>query len=148
MYQFDTREKTNEHIKNYFDRHNIEYEIKKLDTGDYWNSENPNVVIDRKKNLNEIATNLCSKDSSRFWREVRRAHSDKQKFIILCENGGQIKSLADVSSWNSKYSTLSGKRLQEEMYRVGIAYGIDWVFCDKRSTGRLIVELLKEKYER
>ena len=141
----DSREKKNSHILDYFQRHNIEYEVKKLDTADYWNSENPNVVIDRKKNLNEIATNLCSNDSSRFWKEVRRSYRDKQKFIVLCEHGGKIKSLDDVSGWQSKYSKISGKRLQEEMYRVGIAYNVTWVFCDKRSSGRKIVELLNGK---
>ena len=141
----DTRERKNSHILDYFQRHNIDYEIRKLDTADYWNSENPNVVIDRKKNLNEIATNLCSNDSSRFWREVRRSYKDKQKFIVLCEHGCKIKSLADVSGWQSKYSKISGKRLQEEMYRLGIAYNITWVFYDKRSSGRMIVELLNGK---
>jgi hypothetical protein len=141
----DSREKKNQHILDYFNRHNIEYEIRKLDTADYWNDENPNVLIDRKRNLNEVTQNLCSPDSSRFWREVRRSYKDKQKFIVLVEHGGSIKSLADVSSWQSKYSQISGGRLQSEMYRVGIAYNIEWMFCDKRSTGRKIVELLTER---
>jgi hypothetical protein len=142
MYYFDSRERKNQHILDYFDRHNIEYEIRKLDTADYWNDENPNVLIDRKQNLNEVAQNLCSPDSSRFWREVRRSYNDKQKFIVLIEHGPNIKSLADVSSWQSKYSRISGSRLQAEMYRVGIAYNIQFEFCSKRSTGKRIMELL------
>lgn len=145
MYCFDTREKKNDHIINYFQRHEIPFEIKKLDTGDYMNTENPTVVIDRKRNLNEVATNLCSKDSSRFWRELRRSYQDKQKFIVLVEHGGSIKSLQDVANWNSKYSKITGKQLQAEMYRVGIAYNVTWVFCDKRSTGRIIYERLMVK---
>jgi ERCC4-type nuclease len=85
MYTVDSREKKNQHILDYFDRHNIEYEIRKLDTADYWNDENPNVVIDRKRNLNEVAQNLCSPDSSRFWREIRRSCSEKKNMIILVE---------------------------------------------------------------
>lgn len=142
MYYFDSRERKNQHVIDYFDRHNIEYEIRKLDTADYWNDENPNVLIDRKRNLNEVAQNLCSPDSSRFWREVRRSYKDKQKFIVLVEHGGSIKSLADVSSWQSKYSRISGSRLQAEMYRIGISYNITWEFCSKRSTGKRIIELL------
>lgn len=141
----DTRERKNQHILDYFDRHNIEYEIRKLDTADYWNDENQNVVIDRKRNLNEVATNLCSDDSSRFWKEVRRSYRDKQKFIVLIEHGPNIKSLADVSSWTSKYSKISGSRLQAEMYRVGIAYNIQFEFCSKRSTGKRIMELLESR---
>lgn len=141
----DTRERKNQHILDYFDRHNIEYEIRKLDTADYWNDENPNVLIDRKQNLNEVAQNLCSVDSSRFWREIRRSYSEKKKMIILVEHGSNIKSLADVSSWQSKYSRISGSRLQQEMYRIGISYNITWEFCSKRSTGKRIMELLTEK---
>ena len=139
----DSREKKNSHILDYFQRHNIEYEVKKLDTADYWNSENPNVLVDSKKDLNEVAQNLCSQDSSRFWSELRRAYSDKKKLIILEEHGPNIKSLQDVSTWKSKYSTITGSRLQSEMYRITIAYGVQWEFCSKKSTGKRIVELLE-----
>ena len=119
--------------------------MKKLDTADYWNSENPNVLVDRKKDLSECATNMCSPDSSRFWKEIRRAHFEKKKLIILVEHGGNIKSLQDVSTWKSKYSTITGSRLQSEMYRIAIAYGVQWEFCSKKSTGKRIVELLEVK---
>ena len=81
MYIADSREKKNAHTLDYSQRHNIEYEIKKLDTADYWNSENPNVLVDRKKDLNEVAQNLCSQDSSRFWSELRRAYSDQNQLL-------------------------------------------------------------------
>ena len=145
MYRADSRERKNFHILDYFKCHNIEYEIKKLDTADYWNSENPNALVDRKRNLNEVAQNLCSQDSSRFWSELRRAYSDKKKLIILVEHGPNIKSLQDVSSWKSKYSTITGSRLQSEMYRIAIAYGVQWEFCSKKSTGKRIAELLEVK---
>lgn len=142
MYYFDTLEKKNDHIKKYFDRHQIPYTLQRLKTADYWNSENPNVLIDRKRNLQELVQNLCSPDSSRFWNEVRRSYKEKKKFIVLIEHGGKIKSLQDVASWRSKYSKLSGIRLQAEMYRVGIAYNITFEFCSKQSTGKRIIELL------
>ena len=50
--------------------------------------------------------------------------------------------LQDVSTWKSKYSTITGSRLQSEMYRIAIAYGVQWEFCSKKSTGKRIVELL------
>lgn len=143
MYVFDSREKKNEHIINYFQRHNIEFEIKKLDIADYCNTENPQIVIDRKQNLQELAQNLCSKDSSRFWKEIRNSSKQELRLIILIEHGGQIKSIQDVVNWKSKYSQINGKQLQAEMYRIGIAYNINWMFCDKRSTGRIIYEILK-----
>ena len=144
MYWIDSREKKNKNITDYFDRNHIEYEIRKLDTGDYMSSDNPFVSVDKKFGLGEIAGNLCSKDCSRFYREVRRAKENGIKLIFLIEEPN-IKSLADVSSWQSKYSRISGNRLQAEMYRVGIAYNIQFEFCSKRSTGKRIVELLEVK---
>ena len=141
MYWIDSREKKNKNITDYFDRNHIEYEIKKLDTGDYMSSGNPNISIDKKFGLTELASNLCTKDCARFYREVRRAKENGIKLIILIESG-KIKSLADVSQWSSKYSKISGSRLQAEMYRVGIAYNIQFEFCSKQSTGKRIVELL------
>ena len=138
----DTREKTNQNVLSYFERHNVDYQVKKVDTGDYVNTDMMGVVVERKKNLNELLTNLCSKDDNRFWREVRRSKEQKIKMIVLCEHGGKIKSIRDVASWKSKYSRVNGKQLMEEIYKVHIAYGVEFLFCDKRSTGKRILELL------
>ena len=137
-----TREKANQNILAYFDKLGIEYKVKKLDTGDYMDSEKMDITIDRKRNLGELLTNLCSKDDNRFWREVRRSKEQKIKMIVLCEHGGKIKSIRDVASWKSKYSKVTGRQLMEEIYKVHIAYGVEFLFCDKRSTGRRILELL------
>jgi thioredoxin reductase len=101
-------------------------------------------VIDRKRNLDEVAGNLKTKDSGRFWREIRRARAEHIKLIILVEHGGQIHNIRDVANWSSKYSWITGRQVMEEMYRTHMAYGVEWLFCDKRSTGRKIVELLTE----
>ncbi|MBR5823668.1 MAG: ERCC4 domain-containing protein [Paludibacteraceae bacterium] len=145
----DSREKWTQdgnddtHIKDYFERHNINYAVKKLDVGDYQIEGKTSISIDRKKNLEELAKNLMNKkDHSRFWKEVRRAKEQKTKLIILCEHGGKIKDIKSVSQWKSKYSPVNGRQLMEEIYKVHIAYGIDFLFCSKRSTGKKIIELL------
>jgi hypothetical protein len=149
MLLIDTREhpqaiaKIIAHMK----QNNIPYTMCKLDVGDYMLSDKDGVSVDRKKDLGEMLTNLCSKDSSRFWREIRRAHERKIKLFILCEHGGAIKSIEDVKHWQSKYSRVSGKTLAERMYRAHIAYGVEFLFCDKRSTGKRIIEILTT-YER
>ena len=66
------------------------------------------------------------------------------KMIVLCEHGGKIKSIKDVATWKSSYSRITGRQLAEEIYRVHIAYGVEFLFCDKRSTGRRIIELLED----
>lgn len=131
-------------IRDYFDRHGIAYAVQKLDVGDYA-LNGTKTVIDRKQSLEELSRNLLNRsDSSRFWREVRRAHEQGIKLIVLCEHGGKIKTIRDVAGWKSKYSPASGRRLLDEMVRLEMSYGVRWVFCGKRSTGKMIVQLLEE----
>lgn len=138
----DTREKKNQHIIQYFEQREIPYRIAKLDTGDYMDDGNSHLTIDRKQNLDELCQNLFSPDRSRFWREVRRAKEERIKMIVLIEQGGRIKTLKDVPQWRGKYTKVSGYRLYNEICRCHIAYGVEFLFCDKRSTGKRIAELL------
>lgn len=138
----DSREKKWEHIKNYFDQNDIEYSVKKLDVADYMIEGRERLVIDRKQNLDECCSNLCTNDSSRFWREVRLAKQRNIKMIVLVEHSKNVNSIKDVEKWNSFYSKVTGKRLMEEMYRVHIAYGVEWFFCSKKDTGKRILEIL------
>ena len=98
----DSREKKCDHIKAYFDKHGIEYEIHKLDEGDYQIDGQPNLTVDRKRDMQEMY-NCVVNDKSRFYKEVRRCHEKGIKLIVLIEHGGQIKSLADVQKWKPKY---------------------------------------------
>lgn len=139
----DTREKKNSHILKYFVVHDVDYEERKLDVADYQIEGKTDIAVDRKQNLDELARNLMNRaDHSRFWKEVRRAKEQGIRMIILCEHGGHIKSIPDVAGWHSKYSPVSGRVLMEEIYRVHISYGVDFIFCSKRSTGKRILELL------
>ena len=141
----DTREK--EHaikgILAYFDRHGIPWERRKLDTGDYMLEGKPGLVIDRKAGLAELAHNMLSPDKARFYREIRRAREQGIHLIILCEQGG-CHGPADVRKWVPKYGKASGKSLCDAIFRLEIGYGVPVLFCDKRSTGRQILELLTE----
>lgn len=145
-YIFDSREKKNEHIKAYFDKHGIDYEVRKLDVGDYQIDGNPGIVIDRKQSMEEISRNLLNKsDSSRFWKEVRRAHEQHIKLVVLIESGPAVLDINQVPKWRSKYSPVTGRRMIDEMIRLEMSYGVRWVFCSKRSTGKTICEILEGK---
>ena len=111
----DTREQKNGHILQYLKTHEIPYVERKLETGDYMLYERMDTTIDRKQGV---------------------------RFIILCEHGGQYKTMKDVANYRSRYSRISGRELMERMYAAHIAYGVEFLFCDKRSTGRRIAELL------
>lgn len=137
---------TDTHISDYFDRHGIEWEVRKLDVGDYAIEGNTSIVVDRKQSIQECATNLMNRsDSSRFWRELRRAHEQGIKLVILVESGRTVKSINDVPKWRSKYSQVTGRRLIDEMIRTEMAYSVRWCFCDRRSTAKRIIEILKEE---
>lgn len=139
----DTREKKNSHVLDYFDQHGIGYSIQKLDTGDYMDTDRPTITVDRKQNLDELCQNLCSKDNGRFWREVRRSKESGVKLVVLIEHGDGIKQLPDVRNWSSEYhKQVTGRRLYNEAFRCHIAYGVEFLFCDKSETGARIIELL------
>lgn len=144
----DTREKPQaiQLILSEFTRQGVEYSLQKLDTGDYFNPDNPNIVVDRKQSLNEVISNLGNR-KSRFYRECQRADKDRIRLIVLVEHGGQIKSLADVEKWkNPNYGKtklyMSGRELMERMHRVSVMYGVEWQFCNKDETGKRIIEIL------
>lgn len=151
----DSREKWTQpnskdtHISAYFDRHGIEWEVCALGVGDYQIEGKPTVSVDRKKNLSELSKNLMNRDDKgRFWREVRRAKEQGIKLYILCEHGGQIKSIRDVAKWKDKYSGVSGRTLMEKIFALHIGWGVEVLFCDKRSTARIIVEILQENVDK
>ncbi|MGN1129231.1 MAG: ERCC4 domain-containing protein [Candidatus Flemingiibacterium sp.] len=144
----DSREKAHiiGRILDYFDHEGIKHYSSKLIVGDYMNIDNPRRVVDRKFSLSELANNLTN-DSGRFMREIRLAKELGIHMIVLCEQGAWIKGIRDVAQWHNPMQgkipyAISGKDLMERIYRVHIAYDVDFLFCDKRSTGKKIVELL------
>ena len=148
----DTREKKWSHIQKYFDTHGIEYTVRKNDVADYILDGNSRLAVDRKQHLGEILMNLCSRDSSRFWRELRLAHQRHIKIVFLIEinrvkvdgTWRDVKSIADVAAcgWQSQYSRVTCRELADRMFRAVMAYGIEFRFCSKHSTGREICTIL------
>lgn len=146
--QIDTREKARAITKVLaeFDRRNINYISSKLMCGDYMSYDNPRVIVDRKQNLSEIYGNLCQ-GHKRFKNELERAEKFGIRLIFLCEHGGKIRSLEDVKEWYNPQLDKSpyawdGERLYKTMLTIKNKYGIEWIFCDKRQTGKKIIELL------
>ena len=129
------------HLKSYFDRHGIMYRVQRLDVGDYM-LEGGKITVDRKYGLEEISKNLTNaEDNRRFMAEVRRAYHAGIKLVILIEQRG-ITCHDDVSSWRSKHTGVSGAELLKRMFKLEMAYGVRFMFCDKRSCGRRIMEIL------
>lgn len=138
----DSREKKNQHILRWFLAHGIDYEIKKLDIADYKLYGNEKLVVDRKQNLDELIHNLFGKDKRRFYNEVRLAHKNKVKVVIVCEHSAEINSVGSVARFQSKHSKITGQDLRREIERVRLSYGVDFVFCDKSKTAETILKIL------
>lgn len=146
----DTREHKSEweRIKAQFDRLGVKYDRSKLYVGDYQSLNNALLVVDRKQHLGEICSNVCQQHE-RFRAELIRAQEAGIKLIILCEHGGNIKTIEDVYFWDNprkKYSkgALDGQRLFKMMRTMTQKYGVEWQFCTKQQTGRRIAEILGE----
>ena len=144
----DTREKPDAIAKiiETFDAAGVEVIHQKLDEGDYATSPDSLLVIDRKQNLAEVCANLTWQHE-RFQRELRRAELKGKHLTILVEHGGTIHTLDDVKNWKNPRTkespyAVSGKRLHQLMLGYAARYHIDWQFCDKRVTGKRIIEIL------
>ena len=151
--QVDSREKAHaiEKILSEFDRKKVKWFVSKLPVGDYMSLDNPRLTIDRKQNLAELCNNVVQ-DKQRFLNELDRAKEYGIDLIILCEHGGQIKTLQDVMHWENprlKVSPLavSGERLFKILTAIIKKYDVPFLFCDKRNTGKRIIEILENKTE-
>lgn len=146
--QIDTREKQRAitRIIQTFDQHGIQHISSKLYVGDYMNLENPMVIVDRKQNLSEVVQNVCQ-GHKRYVAEIKRANEAGIKLIFLVEHGEDIKTLHDVQGWYNprlKLSpmAMSGERLYKVLATLQKSYGVEFLFCQKRDTGKKILELL------
>lgn len=144
----DSREKwtqpqsSDTHLSAYFDRHGIDWEVKKLDVGDYMLDGNDTISVDRKASIDELASNMLNRnDHARFLREAKLARQIGVNLIVLVESS-KYKAIPDLATWRSKYSGITGRALMDAVYKTHIAYGVEFLFCPKISTGRRIVELL------
>lgn len=143
MIIIDSREKNYKHITDYFGVHSIPFLVEKLETGDYFNTDNPSVLVDRKANLEEICGNLLRGKSrhARFTRECQRAFKDKIRFVVLIE-GTTYTNTEDLKEWKSNFTKCGGRWLANEMFRLTMAYGVEWKFCRKSETPRKILEII------
>ena len=160
--QVDTREhaKEWERIKGQFDALGVQYFRSKMYVGDYQSLDNPRLVIDRKKDLQEICGNVCQQHE-RFKAELLRAKEQGIK-LVLCEHGADIKSLEDVYFWQNprkyqiRWKTVNDKRVKDvisakavdgnQLYKslctIRDRYNVDFVFCRKEETGQKIIDIL------
>lgn len=136
-------------ILDYFDRNGIEYEVSKLLFGDYMDYNRPQLVIDRKQNIAELAKN-CTREHERFRRELERVAKTGSKLIILVEQNMykdrdewvQVRQIVDLIRWSSPHTMVRGEKIYRVLASWTAKYPVEVRFCDRRATGKNIVNIL------
>ena len=154
MLLVDSREKPKaiKTILSHFDERGINYSISKLFIGDYMEYSNPLLVVDRKQSIQELAAN-CTRDHERFRNELERAKAVGAKLIILVEQNRyydrdkwiQVCNIEDLMLWSSPHTTIRGEKVYRVLRSWCAKYDIEIQFCDKRQTGKRIIEILGGK---
>lgn len=149
----DTREKPKaiKTILKQFDDAGIVHESTKLLFGDYMDWNRPQTVIDRKQTIAELAKN-CTTEHERFKAEMERAQKAGAELIILVEQNRykdrdewiHVERIEDLMRWSNPHSTIRGEKVYRVLQSWCAKYPIRVEFCDKRVTGRRILELIYE----
>ena len=150
----DSREKPKaiQNILRTFDAEGVLWEKSKLLFGDYMDFSRPQIVVDRKQNIAELAKN-CTVDHERFKRELERAKKAGSRLIILVEQNRykdrgkwiHVDSIEDIMLWSSPHTTIRGERVFRILSSWCAKYPIEVRFCDKRQTGKEILRIIYGK---
>lgn len=151
MLLVDSREKPKaiKTILKEFEGKGVPYSVTKLFIGDYQDYGNPFLIIDRKQSIQELAAN-CTRDHDRFKRELERAKSVGATLVILVEQNRykdrerwiHVESIEDLMLWSSPHTTIRGEKVYRVLRAWIAKYDIVIQFCDKRQTGKKILEIL------
>ena len=150
----DSREKPKaiRSIVKYFDSIGLVHETSKLFIGDYQDFNRPQIIVDRKQNIAELAKN-CTADHERFRRELERAQKANTTLVVLVEQNRykdrdrwiHIETIEDLMLWESPHTTIRGEKVYRVLRSWMAKYPLRVEFCDKRNTGRRIYEIIYEE---
>lgn len=142
-----------------------------VDFGDY-TAEGSNVVVDTKRNVQEVAQNIGGRSHARFKRELVRAQEAGCRLVVLVENTDGYTELAHVNAWTNSHCVkcelrgfacrprdprgkcprhgtrkpIQGPRLAKAMSTMQERYGVRFEFCRPSESARRICELLGVDY--
>jgi ribosome-associated protein len=144
----DTRQQAAKHLQKelYFKSINVSTIRSKLIVGDYMRLDNGTVCIDTKKDILEIAGNICGKQHERFRNECLLAQKCGIKLIVLIE---ELPLNGDLSNWTSpknkkgeSLSRVNGATLKKCMATMTEKYGVIFEFATKTGCPKRIIEIL------
>lgn len=151
----DTRQQKEEHILKEFDSQGILHIRTGLPSADYMALRYDNkqsfyldysILIDTKKDIEEIAGNLCNTSShERIKREISKGRELGAKQFIFLINGDKVKTIQDLQNWTSKRTKVKGSTLLKIMITMKNKYGVRFIIVPRAKMGEKIIEILNNK---
>lgn len=145
----DTRQQAGKHNaeNEYFSAHGIKVIRSKLPVGDYANILNMSVVVDTKKDIQELAGD-CIQQHDRFRTELITAQECGIRLIILTQDDS-VRSVDDLPRWynwrrKKNPRAITGKQLYKIVKTMSEKYGAEFAFCTKNEVGERIVQYLTQ----
>ena len=143
--EMDTRNQVDNYVTDYLDKQNIKWIRNKLYSGDVKLLNDTKVIIDLKKDIDEIASNLCrTLEHQRLKREIERAREIGCERFIFMIKVKDITCVDEIINWKSKYSKVKPETLIKIIKTFSERYGVEFMFYKKEEMGKKIIELLNE----
>ena len=146
----DSRQQIGKHknIEAYCQQNGIRIVRVRLLVGDYMlaGAGGGGISVDTKMGIPEVASN-CFQEHERFKAECIQAQQCGIKLIVLIEEippGGEVRNWISPPDrrGNPKYR-FDPVTLDKVMATMSQKYGVQFRFCDGRSTGKQLIEYLK-----
>ena len=147
----DSRQQKGKHknIEEYCRREGIEIIRQALNVGDYQIAGKGDISVDTKYGIPELASNLFQ-EHERFRDECERAQRCGIKLYVLIEEmppeGDLAKWVPPLDRYGRPKYRFSAETLKKASKTMSELYGVEFVYCDGRSTGKVLLELLKGVY--
>lgn len=151
----DTRQQKENHIIKEFDKQGILHIRTGLPSADYMAVRHDNeqgfyldysVLIDTKKDLEEIANNLCNINShERLKREIFKGKDLGAKEFIFIIGENKIKTAEDIKKWSSPHTKARGEILFKIINTMKERYGVRFMIVPKKDMGKVIIDILNKK---
>ena len=143
----DTRQKADKHQAKhqFWSEIGVGYMRSALAFGDYIKA--PSVAVDTKQDIYEIGMNMCGsgKEKHRFAAECKKAKDCGCKLYFLIEDK-RFNGIGDLYGKQIHLHngmTVPGDQLATAMHTMSGRYGCEFVFCDPKESGRVIIKLLE-----
>ena len=143
IYEFDTRDRKDAYVTDYFDKQGIKWIRTKLYAGDVKLLNSTKSIVDLKANTEEIAHNICNtQEHLRLVREINRAKEIQCENFIFLIKDDKIKSVDDLINWTSNKTKVKGATLYKAMCTMKKKYGCCFIFTSKKNAPKKLIELL------